>query len=232
MKSRNASSITEIAESVFEEVAQCFANQKEYFIVGHSFGSLIGLRIAAMLEKTGKVGRLVSIDGSPEYLFRLANGICQSGHVEGNIENDLFMILFSHFCKPESVEDFVKGLRACNSTSSKFECLSEYVSSEYKDKYSTEYLQNITVALLNRLRLIVEKDIMDNILDTKLKFSKITLIRPTQISFADINEDYTLSKYSELDVTVKYVDGHHVNVLENIELTNILNEIISPDASE
>lgn len=229
MKSRNANGITEIAESIFDEVAQCFANQKEYFIVGHSFGSLIGLRIAAMLEKTGKVGRLVSIDGSPEYLFRLANGICQSGHVEGNIENDLFMILFSHFCKPEAVEDFVKGLVACSSTSSKFECLSEYVSSEYKDKYSTEYLQNITVALLNRLKLIVEKDVMENILDTKLS-AKITLIRPTQVSFADINEDYNLSKYSEHEVSVKYVDGHHVNVLENIELTNILNEIISPDA--
>ncbi|XP_055306391.1 fatty acid synthase-like [Sitodiplosis mosellana] len=228
MKSRNESSITGIAESIFEEVSQCFANQKEYFIVGHSFGSLIALRIASMLEKMGKVGRLVLVDGSPEYLFRLAKGICQSGHVEGNIENDLFMILFSHFCDPESVEDFVKGLVACPNIPAKLECLAKFVSSEYKNKYSTEYLHDMIVAILNRLKLIVEEDVMDNILDTKLKAS-IILIRPTEVSFADINADYNLNKYSEHEVNVKYVEGHHLTVIENVELTNILNEIISQE---
>lgn len=235
MKSRNESGVIGIAESVFEEISQSLINQNEFFIVGHSFGSLVALKIASMLEKSGKMGRLVLIDGSPEYLFRLAYGVCQRVHVEGDIENDLFMILFGHFCNPESTEEFVKGLVACKDITSKIDCLAEFVSDDYKSKYSKEYLYNITVAILNRLKLIVAldvgKDEMAGLLDTKLK-SPITLIRPTEVSFTDIEEDYNLNKFSENEVNVKYVDGHHLTVLENIELTNMLNEIISQEISK
>ena len=235
MKSQNESGIEAIADSVIEEVSQCLANQKEYFIVGHSFGSLIAMRIASMLEKSGKIGRLVLIDGSPEYLSKLMNGIFQAVHVLDGIENDMFMMIFAHFCNPDSAEDFVKKLVTCDNISSKLECLGEFASPEYKDKYSKEYLQNMAVAILNRVKLIanlnVEKDKMTDILDTKLK-SEITLIRPTEVSFADIDEDYNLNKYTEQKVNIKYVEGHHLSVLENIELTKILNEIISPENSE
>lgn len=212
-----------------------FAGQKEFFIVGHSFGSLIALRIASMLEKLGKVGRLVLIDGSPEYLFRLTHGICQGNHVEGDIENDLFMILYFQICQSESVGDFVKGLIACKDITSKIDCLAQFTTPEFNEKYSKDYLYNVTVAILNRLKIIVTLDIgkdeMAGFLDTKLK-SPITLIRPTEVSFADIEEDYNLNKFSENEVNVKYVEGHHLSVLENIELTNILNDIISQESSQ
>lgn len=228
MKSRNECGIKEIAESVFEEISQSLVNQKEFLIVGHSFGSLIALQLASMLEKQGKVGRLVLIDGSPEYLSRLAHGICQGVHVEGDIENDMFMMLFGHFCYPEDVDEFVKGLAACNDIQSKIDCLIKFESSDYKSQYSKDFLYDITVAIVNRLKLVInlnfEKDELAGILDSKIK-SSITLIRPSEVSFADINEDYNLNKFSEQRVNVKYVDGHHLTVIENIELTNILNEI-------
>lgn len=233
MKSGNEMAISGIAESVFEDVSNTFSNQKEFVIVGHSFGSLVALRLASMLEKVGKVGRLVLIDGSPEYLWRLAQGVSQG--VEGGIENDLFMMIFKLFCYPESIEDFVKKLSVLTDIKMKIDCLSEFTLPEYKDKYSKDYIYNVAVAISNRLKLIaglnIGNDDMAGILDTKLK-SPITLIRPSEASFADIDEDYYLNKYSEQKVNIKYVNGHHLTVLENIELTNILNELISQQTSE
>lgn len=234
MKSHNLTDLNAIASSVFDDVYHAFSNQKEYCIVGHSFGSLVTLKIASMLEKMGKFGRVILIDGSPEYLFRLSEGLHRSVQT-GNHENNLFMILYTHFCSSESLGDFVKTLQACDTLLSKINLLSQYVSTEFKTNYSKQYLNNITVAILNRLKIIMRMsentEAMFGVMDTKLK-SSITLIRPTQASFTDIVEDYDLRNYSEQDVTIKYVEGHHLSVLENTDLTNILNEVVSQQASK
>ncbi|XP_031638918.1 fatty acid synthase-like, partial [Contarinia nasturtii] len=229
MKSQHLTDLNAVVNSVFDEVYQIFSNQAEYCIVGHSFGSLIALKVASMLEKLGKVGRVILIDGSPEYLFRLSEGLHRSTQT-GNHENDLIMILFTHFCSSEFLDDFIKKLQACDNLSLKIDLISTYMSTEFKTNYSKKYINDITVAILNRLKIIMSmsenKDAMYGIMDVKLK-SPITLIRPTQASFADIVEDYDLRKYSEQEITIKYIEGHHLSVLENIELTNILNNISS-----
>lgn len=37
-----------------------------FIIVGYSFGSMVAIELARQLEKTGKQGRLILLDGSPE----------------------------------------------------------------------------------------------------------------------------------------------------------------------
>lgn len=227
MKSRNEIDLTAICTTVIDDVHQQFANQNEFYIVGHSFGTFVAMKIASMLEKRGKIGHIILIDGSPNHLFRLAQGLHRSIQTD-NPENDLIMILFAHFLSNDRTESFTKKLTACNNLSMKIEVIGEFVSSEFKTNYTKQYLHNIIGAMLNRLKLVMklnfENDSMAGILDAKLK-SIITLIRPTQASFTDITEDYDLHKYTEQKVNVKYVDGNHLTVLENIELTHILNGI-------
>lgn len=228
MKSRNEDDLNEIVNSVIEEIHQSFINQKKFFVVGHSFGTLIALKIASMLENLGQIGHVVLIDGSPEYLQRLAQGLRRAAQTKDSIENDLIMVLFSHFCSSEHLDVVSNKVVASESLTSKIEVISEFALNEFKENYSQQYLHNILVAIFHRLKVVMNLSVKDDeitaVMDKKLK-SAITLIRPTQASFTDIVEDYSLHKYTEHGVTIKYVDGNHLTVLENVELANILNEL-------
>lgn len=238
MKSRDETDLDVIANSLIDEVSELFAQQKEYFIVGHSFGTLMAMKLAALLEKQGKLGKIVLIDGSPKYLLKLMEGIRRNASQTDNIENDLIMILYTHFCSCDHIDGFVKKLTNCDSISRKVALVTEFVSTEFKETYSEKYLIDVVVAVLNRLRSLVqlnkkmnESDELTAVIGGQLK-SAITLIRPTQTSVADIAEDYDLNKYSENDVNIKYLDGDHLTVIENIELSNILNDLISHEQRE
>lgn len=54
--------------------------------------------------------------------------------------------------------------------------------------------------------------------------SPITLIRPTEVAFVDIEEDYELSRYTEASVTLKFIEGNHTSMLDNAKLADIIND--------
>lgn len=41
---------------------------EEFVILGYSFGAVVATELAYLLEKNGKRGRMVFIDGAPEYI--------------------------------------------------------------------------------------------------------------------------------------------------------------------
>lgn len=224
MKSRNEIDIKAIADSVIDDVYHQFSNQNEFYLVAHSFGTITALKIASMLEKRGKLGHIILIDGSPHHLHRLLDGISRTIQ-SGNQENDLIMIIAAYFC---STHDIAKKLMSCNNLSAKIELISDFILTDGKINYSKQYLCKMIGALLNRLKLVMnfnfDKNEMAGILDATLK-ATITLIKPTQASCTDIAEDYHLNKFTKQNVNIKYLDGNHLTVLENTKLINILNEI-------
>lgn len=236
MQSRNESVLDGIADSVIDKIYQSFEQQSAYYMVGHSFGALIALKIASMLEKRGKIGHIILIDGSPGYLSRLGQGLCRNiDHIRTAeiLENDLIMVLFTHFCSSDQLDRFSKKLTNCDENddlSTKIGLMSEFVTGEFKTAYSEKYLKNIMTAIVNRLKVVMnlnsQTDQLMGVMDRKLK-SAITLIRPTQATFTEIAEDYDLHNYSEQKVNIKFVAGNHLTVLDNVELTDILNNITS-----
>lgn len=238
MKSKDESDLNAIANSVREDVTRLVDGQKRYLIVGHSFGTLTAMKLASSLEKRGKLGHLVIIDGSPRYLIKLLHGLRRNTSQTDNLENDLIMILYTHFCNTDQLDVFIKKLAQCDKISSKVELIADFVSPELKTTYSAKYVLNLIVAVFNRLKALVKFNaLFDNtdeltaMIDSKLK-SPITLIRPTQTAIADISEDYDLHKFSECEVNVRYVDGNHLTVIENVELSNILNDLISSEIAD
>lgn len=238
MSSKDECDLNAIANSVRDDVIKLVDSQKRYFVVAHSYGALAALKLASTLEKRGKLGHVVIIDGSPRYLVKLLQGIRRSTSQTDNLENDLIMICFAHFCNSDQLDEFIKKLANCNDLSSKEELIADFVSAEFKSTYSAKYLVNLIVAVLNRLKALAKFNIsLDNtdeltaVLDAKLK-SPITLIRPTQTVISDISEDYDLHKYSECEVVVKYVDGNHLTVIDNVELSNILNSLTTTELTE
>lgn len=241
MKTGHESDLNVIANSLIGEVSEVFSQQKKYFIVGHSFGTLIALKIAALLEKRGQLGHVVLIDGSPKFLLKLMQGIRRSAPSQtNNIENDLIMILYAHLCSYDQLDGFIKKLTNCGmDLTKKMDLITEFVSNEFTANYSAKYLRSVIVAVLNRLKFLVRLNTQMNdeteectaLIDARLK-SPITLIRPTQKSVADIAENYDLHIYSEREVNIKFVDGDHLSVIENVVLSNILNELSAHSSSE
>lgn len=73
MSTQNLSSIQEISKVLFEDVQQnVFSKDKEnFYLVGYSFGAMVAIEIAKLLEKTGLKGQIVLIDGAPTFLKKL-----------------------------------------------------------------------------------------------------------------------------------------------------------------
>lgn len=235
MGSKDANDLNGIANTVRDDVIKLFDSQRRYFIVAHSFGTLTAMKLASSLEQRGKLGHIVIIDGSPRYLVKLLHGIRRSTSQTDNLENDLIMILYMHFCNSDQLDAFIKNLVKHDKLSAKVELIADFVSPEFKATYSKPYLLNLIRAVLNRLIALVKlnvlldnKDELSAIIDAKLK-SPITLIRPRQTAIADISEDYDLHKYSECEINMKYIDGNHLTVIENVELSHILNDLISSE---
>lgn len=87
--------------------------------------------------------------------------------------------------------------------------------------YSTDYLRKMANCLFQRIKMVI-----DYKSDSKyLLRSPITLVRPTEISIVDVEEDYDLHKLTNGTTNVKYVEGNHFTMLENPKLIQIINEL-------
>lgn len=225
MNSMQSTTINDIADATLDTVHKCFAHQKQFYIIGYSFGSLIAIRLAQLLEQTGAVGRVLLIDGAPVYLKRLEAAITKSTSKDENIEDVLIMLAFFNLCSGEQTEKFIVQLRECNEWSKKTDLLHDYLPDAIKAAYSTPYLNKILAAMSNRLKAVTKLKIDGDAAAEIVKLqSQITLVRPSQASFSDIADDYELSALAARPIDVRYVQGSHLSMLDNEEITQIINE--------
>ena len=120
---------------------------------------------------------------------------------------------------PEQKVDVEELIKECQSWDEKIDKVLE----KTKDHklYSQKYLRNIIKALYNRLKVVLQYD-LDTIVQIK---SPITLIRPTEVSIVDIEEDYSINKYTTGPVSLKFIEGNHMTMLDNPKLIQIINEL-------
>lgn len=227
MKSKNATSIAAIAESIFGTVCELFTNQKEFYIIGYSFGTVVAIQLAQMLERTGMRGRILLIDGSLTYLQKtFAPMMPASSSSEEVIEDLLIMLMYFNLCSCQQTYELIDRLQNCENFTKKFDMLCYYLPEELTSEYSMQYLRNIMTAMSNRLKAIIPTNADDNedlSKIVKLK-SPVTLVRPTQVPIVDCAKDYDLSKYAEQTIEVKYIKGNYLQMLNSQEVTQIINE--------
>lgn len=197
----------------------CFANQKEFYIIGHSFGAIVAIQLAQMFERNGVDGRVLLIDGSPVHLKRLSEAMIKSMSKKENSDDVVIMMIFFNMCSAERTYKFILQLQKCTEWTKKMDLLYGHLPEAIKSHYSYDHLYNMVLAMTNRLKAVIKLNFDDEVV--KLK-SPITLIRPTQASFTDIAEDYDLSKYAEQPVDVRYVKGNHLTMLDGNEITQII----------
>lgn len=221
----HATTIDDIADATMDTVTKCFAHQKQFYIVGYSFGSLVAIRLAQLLERSGASGRVLLIDGAPVYLKRLEAAITKSTSKDENSEDVLIMMAFFNLCSAEQTEKFTTQLHACDSWPKKMDLLHDYLPETIKAIYSTPYLHKMLAAMSNRLKAVSKLNINGNAREKVVKLqSPVTLLRPTQASFTDIAEDYELSAIAARPIDVRYVQGNHLSMLDSANITQIIDE--------
>lgn len=204
---------------LFSQNVKDIFNKKEFFyLVGYSFGSFVTLELARILEQCGMTGNVVLIDGAPVFLKQLSYGHISTEVTDDSIQLMLIIAIIQNIFPLENPDELLLKLKECPTWESKVDKLIQFGKSQ--TEYSEEYMRSITQAMYNRLKIVFE---FDTVNVEKIK-SPITLIRPTEVAFVEIEEDYELSRYTEGPVTLKFIEGNHTSMLENIKLADIIND--------
>ncbi|KAJ6625428.1 Fatty acid synthase [Pseudolycoriella hygida] len=211
-------SIPEITNAIAINVKEIFSEKEFFYLVGYSFGSFITLELARILEDSGMTGNVVLIDGAPVFLKQLSYGHISSEVTDESIQLMLIIAIIQIIFPTENPEELSSKIKECPTWEAKLDKLVQFVKSQVE--FSEEYIRSITKAVYNRLKIVFE---FDTTHVKKIK-SPITLIRPTEVAFTEIEEDYELSRFTEMPVTLKFIEGNHSSMLDNIKLADIVNQ--------
>jgi len=220
MSTENLTSIQDMSRAVFEDVQQdVFTKDKEkFYVVGYSFGAMVAIEVAKLLEETGLRGQIVLIDGAPTFLKKLVVDQMPTPHTDDAVQ----MVLISGIIRtifPEESIDVSQIMKNYPTWESRIEKLLELSSDQFL--YSTDYLRKMAYCLYQRIKMVIDYKIDSSI----ILRSPITLVRPTEISIVDVEEDYGIHKLTNGTSDVRYVEGNHFTMLEHAKLIEILNEL-------
>ena len=188
-------------------------------MIGYSFGSLITLKLAKILEENGFRGKIVLIDGAPMFVNRLATDQLSIDSTDEFIQTILLSTIVPTVF-PQDNGEFTKAILSLTTWESRINKLIEL--SKNQKLYSDNYIREMSNALFNRIKIILNIDLKSF---KPLNNTPISFVRPLQASIIDIDEDYGLSKYSKQKINLKFVEGNHMSMLDNSKLTDFINEL-------
>jgi fatty acid synthase len=170
------------------------------------------------MEKAGMQGKIVLVDGAPGFLKKLA--IEQmAGDMSDNAVQIVLLVGILRTIFPNENVDISVLVKEYTTWEARLDWIVEL--SKEQNIYSEAHVRRMTNACFNRI-----KALLDSELDTENRLkAPITLIRPTEVSVADIEEDYGLSKYTNSSIQLKFIEGNHITMLDNPKLSQIINEL-------
>ena len=239
MSTQNIMSVQEISKALFEDVQHnihCKDNEN-FYLVGYSFGAMVAIEIAKLLEESGLKGQIVLIDGAPTFLKKL---VVDQVVFQQTFKQTSELIIYLFLKMPATYSDdavqivLISGIMRTvfpeenidvmeimkiPTWDSRVEKLLDLSADQYI--YSTDYLRKMANCLYQRIKMVIDYKSDSNY----ILRSPITLVRPTEISIVDVEEDYGLHKLTNGTTNVKYVEGNHLTMLENPKLIQIINEL-------
>lgn len=215
--------IPDITNAVINPIkTEVFSKMEFFYLIGYSFGSFITLEIARALEEAGMKGHILLIDGAPNYLRQLSYGTIGTKEPpnDASIQGMLLIAIVNQILADNHPDEILAALAPVKTWPEKINKLVEF-GKRANIEYSGEYLRKMIDAFYTRLKLVFEFDEQSV---KKIK-SSITLVRPTEVSVVDIDEDYELSKYTDGKIDLKFIEGNHTTMLDNEKLVQIINDV-------
>lgn len=159
------------------------------------------------------------VDGSPLFFKRFAESLGDANTSEDFIQNEILTALVrSDF--PEKHPFVLDNALEATNWESKLEAFIDFYNFEktFEKKYSKEWI----VALFYRLKMVQS---LNEASFPFLESTKISLVVPTDKLISDIPENYNLNRYCSQSVETIVVNGNHLSILHNVELSNFINSL-------
>ncbi|XP_036138949.1 fatty acid synthase-like [Monomorium pharaonis] len=190
---------------------------KDFVMVGYSFGSIIAIELTRKLEAMKFKGRLVLIDGTPAQMKMMYKNFTSNSN-----DTDLQFVILTNIMEiysPGSSKKIVMELEKCNTWKERYDIFARSFL-VMNTLLSPANLKTLCITVYKHSSAIRHYD-PSTLPPIK---SPIILLKPTQplhISMAD--EDYGLHKVTQNMIQVHYVDGNHVTILRNEEVSAAIN---------
>lgn len=209
-----------ICDFMIPLVLDLYANDNKFIIVGYSFGAMLSIQIAKALETSGKTGKTILIDGAPKFLKTLATERLTENYTDEGLQT----LIIANTLSSIFPEDGSDKIRTALLEKTWEERLAKVVELSKAQKiYSAEYGILLMKSMFNRMKLTLALDLSKFAVLNK---TPVTLIRPSDLSVIEIEEDYGLSSCSTQKIVTKFLEGNHMTILENPKLTELLNSYL------
>lgn len=175
------------------------------------------LKIAKLLEDANKSGSVLFIDGSPKFIHELFTQLSQNNSSDEYLQDIIIQVCIKLLFR-ESAQEVLKKIFTENSTmESKLETF--LVNAKEKSVYSIDYGRKMIDGLLKRFKIALNSD---KIHFEKLMHSTITLIKPTEKTLLNIDDDFGLKEFVNGDIEIVTLEGNHASIIGNPKLVNYI----------
>ncbi|CAB3220194.1 unnamed protein product [Arctia plantaginis] len=211
----------QMVNRLYQSVISRLAPGAPFWLLGYSFGSLLILELASRLESEGFKGTVFCLDGAPDFLHALLT-MTISFKNDLQLQNNLLCHIID-IVAPNN--DTSKGLL---DQLNKIESYEERVelcikASPIQSKYSNKFIADVATVSFDRLKVVLDY----NTKNFKKLQSPIILLRPKDNPpFIVVEENYGLDKFTENKITVHYLEGNHISIIENKDCANIINRVL------
>uniref|UniRef100_A0A1A9W883 Fatty acid synthase n=1 Tax=Glossina brevipalpis TaxID=37001 RepID=A0A1A9W883_9MUSC len=210
--------IKDIAEACLEDVKATLKGNRQFYIVAYSYGACIALQLVSMLEKAGFHGQLLLIDGAPHFLSKLTR-LHLGEHITDNDFYDLLLSIIVQVIFPEDVKELLEEqFNQLPTIEQKMKKFDEYIAKQ--SVYSPDYSKAMIHAMFRRISSVVNCDLKN----FEPINTPITLIRPTEVSLQEIDDDYCLKEITNGNIVMKVIEGNHTSMLDNPLLPQLIND--------
>ncbi|KAI8441932.1 hypothetical protein MSG28_005604 [Choristoneura fumiferana] len=194
-----------------------------FTLLGYSFGCQLILELAAKLESEGhRNGLVFCVDGAPDFLQGLVTTIINyknDAQLQNNLichtvdivapNNDVTTALMEKISQMDDFDDKIKiAIEMCP---------------VQETKYTPKFIAQVAKVSYDRVKVVQNY----NSKDIKKIDAPIVLLRPKDnIPNLVCDENYGLEKFTNSTVTVHYLEGTHVTIIENKDCANIINKVM------
>ncbi|XP_025158082.1 fatty acid synthase-like [Harpegnathos saltator] len=214
-------SVLQSAASLLPHIISKMEGSAEFIIVGYSYGSLIAIELMRLLEARNFTGRLILIDGTPDYMKTLKDQYFPFTNLQ-EFQNNVLLGLIDLFYSVDNTSVLLE-LSKHDTWEKKWDAVVKCLSDDIVQVTSLENYKIYCTTIYKHLIAIHEYDASSL---PPLK-SPILLLKPTTSNLPSADENSDLKKVTEGNVQVRRVEGNHLTMLENDELADIINEILS-----
>lgn len=222
LETATCSETEEIVQVIAPHVLNLFNDVDNFILIGHSFGTILTLKLASLLEINKKFGHIIQLDGSPQFINRFAHKMSPERNDDG-IRTAIAMILFDFFVPCVDPDIAKRSIQSHDKWEDKLDAM--LLESADKIPYSYEFIKlNIFTAIVNRFKIVL--DIREDSFSL-LKGTQISLIKAARSAVNGIHKDFGLARYCTDLVRINVLDGDHVTLVNNLELPKLIKELLT-----